>query len=70
MIIIDPTLEQLLRKFAYCQNPDDPDSDPEFVGAIKVKVVGGDVFLHVEETTWETPGGSVLDTKWIRIPHE
>jgi hypothetical protein len=66
VILIDPALEKLLRKFVNCVDPET--GGQEFIGAVKVRIVDDQVVLFIEEETWETPSGSVIDTKWIKEP--
>jgi hypothetical protein len=63
MIALDDALQTLIHKLTHCQ--DSKTLEQIFIGAIKVQVrADGVAVLCVEETTWETPSGDLINTTW------
>jgi hypothetical protein len=63
-IVISPEFRELMQKLWLCHDP--KTMEQVFIGAIKVTVEGPTVILQVEEKTWETPGGAIINTDYIR----
>jgi hypothetical protein len=64
VITISPKLEKLLSKLELCEDPET--REQIFIGTIRVTVEDREIILDVEEATWETPGGLLIDTSYLR----
>lgn len=64
LVELTPELRTLVGKLMHCQ--DSQTGEQIFIGSIKVEVIHGVAFLAIEETTWETPSGDVINTAWIK----